>query len=162
MTEPLYRLTANYAALLAAAEAGEDITAALAALDDAIEAKAIGIVKVLATLEADGVAAGTEEARLAKRRKAAENAVERLREYIKQCMQAAGIVRVKTAAFSITLSDGKPRVEVHDLAKLPPELTRVVPETRVPDKAAILDEYTRDGVIPPGCDIVQTKALRVR
>lgn len=161
--DPLYALTGAYLQLLERAENGEDIGEALAQLDDAIQAKAVNLVKLMATLEADALAAGVEEARLQQRRKARENHVERLREYLKSCMEAAGIRSVKTPLFSITLSNGKPRVVITDAGKVPPELMRhPKPPPAEPDKVAILKLHQETGETIPGCDIVATTQLRVR
>lgn len=161
MSAPLYALTGRYAELLERAEQGEDIAAALAELDDAIQVKALNICKVLAQLDADAEAAGGEEKRLAARRRALEDSAARLREYIKTHMHAAHIKRIKTPLFSITLVDGQPRVEITDASAVPDEFMRVVTE-RVPDKRAILKQYTETGENPPGCDIKETHKLLVR
>jgi hypothetical protein len=163
MSTPLYLLTGAYAQLLELAEEGEDVSAALAELDDAIEAKALGIVKVLAQLDANAEAASAEAERLAARAKALESNADRLREYVKAHMKAANIKSVKTPLFSITLSNGKPRVVITDAGKVPPELMRQPkPPPPEPDKVAILKLHQETGEIPPGCDIVETKKLTVR
>lgn len=162
MSAPLYSLAAQYQQLLDRAESGEDVTDALDALDDALEAKAGGIVRVLAQLEADAEAAEKEARRLLARAKARTYAALRLRDYVKTCMQTAGVSRVKGPLFSLTLSAGQPRVEVHDLDALPPELVRVVPEQRAADKIAIARLHRETGEIPPGCEIVATTKLTVR
>jgi hypothetical protein len=161
VSTPLYALTGRYAELLELAATGEDVTDALAALDDALEAKANGIVRVLAQLDADQFAAAAEAKRLAARAKAFEAAGDKLREYIKTHMRAANITRIKSAQFSITLADGQPRVEVHDLDALPGELVRTK-TTREADKPAILKLHRETGEIPPGTDIVPTTKLLVR
>jgi hypothetical protein len=163
MSAPLYALTGAYQQLLELAEEGEDIADALAQLDDAIEAKALGIVKVLAQLDANAEAASAEAERLAARAKAFANNAERLREYVKAHMKAANIKSVKTPLFSIALSNGKPKVVITDVGKVPPELMRhPEPPPAQPDKVAILKLHKDTGEIPPGCDIVATTQLRVR
>jgi hypothetical protein len=163
MSEPLYSLTSQYQQLLELAECGEDVGEALAALDDAIEAKALGIVKVLAQLDANAEAAGAEAERLAARAKAFAKNAERLRDYIKAHMKAANIKSVKTPLFSITLSNGQPKVVITDAGKVPPELMRHPdPPEPQPDKVAILKLHKDTGEIPPGCDIVATTKLLVR
>jgi hypothetical protein len=161
MSEPLYALTGAYAQLLELAELGEDVGTALAELDDAVQAKALNICKLLAQLDANAEAAGAEAKRLAARSKAFEANGDRLRQYIKDCMKAANIRSVKSPQFSITLSDGQPRVEIKDLDAVPDEFVRTK-TTREPDKRALLEEYKRDGAIPSGCDIVATTKLLVR
>lgn len=158
---PLYALTGAYQQLLELADAGEDVSEAITQLEGDLQDKALNICRVLAQLDADGEAAGFEEKRLAAKRRAYEHSAERLREYIKASMKAANITKIKSPLFSITLSPGKPKVLIIELAKVPRDLVHVE-EVRTPDKAAILAEYRRDGVIPPGCDIEETHKLTVR
>jgi hypothetical protein len=163
MSAPLYALNGRYADLLERAEAGEDVNAALAAIDEAIQQKAVNVCFLLANLEAEEATASAEAKRLAGRAKVAANHAERLREYLKTHMGAARIKSVRSPQFVITLSDGQPKVVITDASKVPPELMRQpkVPEPE-PDKVAILAAFKRDGVIPPGCDIVETSKLSVR
>jgi hypothetical protein len=160
---PLYALAASYQQLLDQTEDGGDVEAALAALDDAVQDKCLGITKVLAQLDADEAAASAESERLAARAKAFKAHTERLRQYVKDCMKQAGITRVKSPAFSITTCPGQPKVVITDVKKVPPELMRQpkVPD-KEPDKVAILKLHIATGEIPPGCDIVETTKLMVR
>lgn len=162
---PLYALTAGYEQLLDAAQgAGDDeLEAAIAALDEQVQAKCSGIVRVLAQLEADAATAAEESKRLAGRAKTYETRIEQLRVYVKACMTQAGIKRVSSPQFAITVCDGQPKVLITDASKVPPELMRQpkVPAPE-PDKVAILKMHIATGVIPPGCDIVATTKLMVR
>jgi hypothetical protein len=163
MNQPLYALTGRYAELLELAEQGEDVGDALAQIDDAIEAKALGIVHVLAQLEADETVAANEAERLALRARRFGTTAARLRDYIKGCMQASNIRSVKSPVFSITLSNGQPRVVITDASKVPAELMRQpkTPEPE-PDKPAILKLHKETGETIPGVDIVPTTKLLVR
>lgn len=159
----LYTLTGDYARLMEAAEAGEDVSDALERITDAIEHKGATLAKVIANLEADAAAYGAEEARFGARRGSAEAQVKRVREYVRAHMQAAGIRKIKGDAFSITLSPGQDKVVIRDKSKVPPELMRQpkTPETEA-DKVAILALHQATGEIPPGCDIEPTYTLRIR
>jgi hypothetical protein len=161
MTEPLYALTGRYAELQAMAEHGEDVSEALAQLDDTVHDKAKSIAKILAQLKGDAACARAESQRLAARAEAIEAADKKLREYVKDCMIAANIRSVKSPLVSITLSDGNPRVEVNDLEALPANLVRTK-TTREADKVAIMKLHRETGEIPPGVSIVPTKTLTVR
>jgi len=165
MSAPLYSLTGRYQQLLELAEQSADgrFDEALAALDDALEAKAVGVCKVLAQLDADAAAADSEAKRLAGRSKAYANSAERLRRHLKDCMSAAKLRSIKSPQFSITLSAGQDKVLITDVSKVPPELMRQ-PKTppAEPDKVAILKWHAATGEVPPGCDIVPTHTLTVR
>jgi len=163
VSAPLYSLTGRYQALLEIAEQGEDVSAALGELDDAIEAKAVNVCKVLAQLEADALASDAEATRLAARSKTYANGAERLRQYIKACMTSAKIRSIKSPQFSITISPGQDKVVITDISKIPKELMRQ-PKTPLaePDKAAILAAYKADGTLPSGVEIHETTTLRIR
>lgn len=168
----LYDLTTEYQALLEIAERdggnepdadhGLELSDALTKLEGDIETKAAGIAKVLANLDADAAAYGAEERRLAARRKTAEGNAERLRSYLRACMQQLGACSIKGATFSITLSPGPDKVEVDDMAALAGTeflRTKTVVE---PDKHAILAAYKQHGEMVPGTRIVPTTRLVIR
>ena len=161
-SKPLYALTAAYQQLLELSDAGEDITAELAALDEKIEAKAVNICMLLAQFDADEAAAQAESQRLAKRAKASANSAERLRSYIKSHMHAAQIRHIRSPQFVITLSRGQPKVVITDASKIPPELMRQPPQPPAePDKVAIAKLHKQTGETIPGCDIQETHKLTV-
>ncbi len=156
----LYELAHDYAEVAALADAGEDVAAALAAIDDAIEVKADRIGALLRNLDAECEALATEEKRLAARRKTRENARERIREYVRSSMESAGLPRIKCTAWTFTLSPHK-SVRVDDEAAVPDAFKRTKTEISV-DKKAILDAYKRDGECIAGASVVTNMSLTVR
>lgn len=161
MTTPLYELAAEYAAIQAAADEGEDVDAALAALTDSLEAKAERIGALLCNWEADEAALAAEEARLAARRKAIANNRERVLEYVRRNMEAAGIRRIKCPMFTFVLKPSE-SVAIDDLNALPAEYKRTVPEEVAPDKRAILAAHRKHGECVPGARIVTNYNLQVK
>jgi hypothetical protein len=160
----LYELAAGYEELLQMAEEGLDADQLALALDaqlDAIEQKGGAICKMLATLSAEAEALKGEELRLQKRRKAMETNVERLREYLRSNMQRCGITRIKSDAFSVTLSDGPQRVVITDPAAIPPEYLRVRTISE-PNKPAILDAYKAQGECVSGTAVERSTCLTIR
>jgi hypothetical protein len=157
----LYELAGAYEQLRNAAEAGEDISGALAELNDDLEVKAGNVARLLASWDGDVEAFKTEEKRISARRKAIEANVERLREYVRRCMSAAGITSIKAGTFSVTLAAAADRVIVDDEKALPAECWREK-TTREVDKALIAKMYRDHGEIPPGCRIEPNTSLRIR
>lgn len=157
----LYDLTAEYAALQRAAEEGEDVADALAALAGDIEAKGAGIVKVVKALDADAAALKAEETKLAERRKAIEGNAKRLRDHVKTTMELHGVHSIKSPACSITLSDGPESVVIENEALIPAEFQRVKVDTEI-DKAGILKAWKDSGECVPGTKIKRGLALRIR
>ena len=156
----LYRLTGAWAELQRRAEDGEDVTADLAAITDAIEVKAERCAAVLRWLQSDQDTLKAEEERLRARRKALEANEERLREHIKSCMLAAGLKRVKSALFTLSLSE-RASLQVLDAEAVPPEYVRIKITKSVDTKAA-LDAHNQHGECVPGTAVNTIHVLTIR
>lgn len=102
----LYELTNDYLALMNAIDneelPEEAIADTLEAITSSIEEKADSIACLLKNLDADIVAIKAEEARLAERRKAKEKSIERIKQYLSDSLQSAGIDKIETARNRIT------------------------------------------------------------
>jgi hypothetical protein len=102
----LYDLTNDYLALLEAIDNDEipeeAITDTLESITACIEDKADSIACLLKNLDAECIAIKAEEARLAERRKSKERAHERIKQYLSESLQIAGIDKVETARNRIT------------------------------------------------------------
>lgn len=102
----LYELTNDYLALIDALDNDEipeeAITDTLEAITASIEEKADSIACLLKSLDAEIVAIKAEEARLAERRKSKERAHERIKAYLSESLQKAGLDKVETARNRIT------------------------------------------------------------
>lgn len=113
----LYELTNDYLALMQAIDNDEipeeAIADTLEAITASIEDKADSIACLLKNLDADIVAIKAEEARLAERRKAKEKSHERIKQYLSETLQSAGIDKVETARNRITFRKSE-SVEIAD------------------------------------------------
>ena len=102
----LYELTHDYLAFMQAIENDEipeeAIADTLEAITAEIEDKADNIACLLKNLDAEVVAIKAEETRLAERRKAKEKYHERLKAYLSDTLQAAGLNKIETARNKIT------------------------------------------------------------
>lgn len=117
-------------------ESGDDILfkAALDSIEDAIEGKAQAIIIMAKEwkLEAEGLK--EEEERLAKRRKTLENRADGIRKYLLGQLLLAGIKKLKTKLFTVSVNPAKDSVIVDDVELLPPQFVRTKKE---PEKALI-------------------------
>ena len=115
----LYELTNDYLALMQAIDDGEipedAIADTLEAITACIEDKADSIACMLKSLDAECVAIKAEEAKLAERRKAKEKAYERIKQYLSETLQRAGLDKVETARNRITFRKSE-SVEVDEIA----------------------------------------------
>jgi len=147
-----YRLISKRIEETEDSDTAEDVVlkAALDSIEDAVENKAQAIIVMAKEWEAEAAALKEEEGRLSKRRKALENRAERIKGYLLVQLVAAGLSKLRTKLFSITVNKPKSRVVVGDASMLPPEFLRVKdPE---PDKNAI-KKALEEGRQVPGAHI---------
>ena len=115
----LYELTNDYLAFLEAIENDEipeeAIADTLEAITACIEDKADSIACLLKNLDAECIAIKAEEARLAERRKAKEKSHERIKQYLSETLQRAGLDKIETARNRITFRKSE-SVEVDEEA----------------------------------------------
>lgn len=113
----LYELTNDYLALLDAIDNGEipeeAIADTLEAITASIEDKADNIACLLKTLDAECKAIKAEEERLAERRKSKEKSHERIKQYLSETLQRAGLDKIETARNRITFRKSE-TVEIAD------------------------------------------------
>lgn len=102
----LYELANDYLALVEAIENNEipeeAIADTLEAITAGIEDKADNIACLLKNLDAECNAIKAEEVRLAERRKAKEKSLERIKQYLSETLQRAGLDKIETARNRIT------------------------------------------------------------
>lgn len=113
----LYEIANDYLTLIDAIEAGdipeECIGDTLEAVKATLEDKADNIACLLKSMDAEMKAIREEEVRLAERRKAKERACERLKEYLSDTLQRAGLTKVETPRNKITFRKSE-KVEIVD------------------------------------------------
>ena len=137
----------------------EVIESTLISLEEAFETKADGIASIMKSLDAEAEAIKAEEVRLAARRKSAENRKEWLKGYLEREMERAGLSKVKTPKFTVSLSLNPPSVEVLDPSKIPSDYWRV-PEPQL-DKKSIVQAF-KEGNLIDGVRLVQKRGIRVK
>ena len=157
----LYELTADYNQVLLLAEDldQETFQDTLAAIEEAIEDKAENMAKMIRCIEVDVNALKEEEKRLADRRKALENKVSGIKEYLQNQMEVAGIDKVKRPTLTVSIQNNPPSVEVTDESLIPTDY--MVPQPDKIDKKAILTAL-KDGLIIEGCSMKQGRSVRIK
>ncbi|OPX03066.1 siphovirus Gp157 family protein [Geobacillus sp. LEMMY01] len=156
----LYELAANYAELLNMAEEmdSEALVDTLEAIRDEIELKAENIAKLIRNLEADAKAIREEEKRLNEKRTAIENKVKRLKSYLVEQLEHAGIQKIKRPTITVYIQDNPPSVNVVDMSVIPAEFLKQKVEV---DKKGIL-ERIKNGEQIPGVELKREKGVRIR
>lgn len=164
----LYEITGEAAKLQAAFDAAETDEEALAALNaydgtiDDLNKKAEGYAKLLRNWDAEAKALKEEEKRLAARRKARENGIAWMKDYLKNSMEFLGIKNLTAGIFKLAIqkNGGRPPLVIEDESKIPDEYWDI---TRAVNKSRLYEAVAVDGLIVDGVSIgEQGESLRIR
>lgn len=162
----LYQLSGNYLEaleFLTDPEADfptEVINDTLEALGGKLEDKAINVAKFMRNMEAAAEAIKIAEADMAKRRKALENRVKWLKEYLKGNMEACGISKIECPYFKIAIQANPAAINILDESSIPDQFKEQVITWKI-DKAAIKDAI-KAGETVPGAELVNGTRLAIR
>lgn len=152
----LYEMTSQMIGLKAMLDDPEidfDLTDTLDGLEGDIQDKAENLLAVVSNIGSDVDQIDSEIKRLQARKKTLTNSQDRLREYLRFNMDAAGIQKITCPLFSITLTKPRPVVQIDDETKIPDDYIKV---TRTPVKADILREL-KAGKEIPGASLGESK-----
>ena len=157
----LYELTDDYLNLLEVAEELDEETFqnTLEAIEDAIEDKVENTAFLIRNLEADIKTLKDEEKRLKGRRQALENKVARMKDYLFEQLEKAGIDRVKRPLITVSIQNNPPSVRVVNEELIPSHF--MIPQPPKLDKKGILEKL-KHGENVPGVELQQTRGLRIR
>jgi hypothetical protein len=131
----------------------------LQAIEEAFEDKTENMAKLIKCLEADCKAIKEEEQRLADRRKALENRVSNIKEYLFNQLEVAGVDKVKRPTITVSIQLNNPSVEVLDESIVPSDY--MIPQPASIDKKSIL-QALKDGAVIDGCQLKRTRGLRIK
>lgn len=162
----LYTLAAEYrdaAERMADMDLDEQTVAdTLEGMAGALEVKATNVAAFARNLEATAEAIKNAEGEMAKRRKAIERRSESLRTYLLDNMVRAGISKIESPMFRLTVRDNPPAVIIDDAALLPIDYLNIPePPPPTPDKKAI-SEALKAGLDVPGARLARGKRLEIR
>lgn len=162
----LYQLSGNYLEaldFLTDPEADlpiEVINDTLEALGGELEDKTINVAKFMRNMEAAAEAIKVAEADMAKRRKALENRVKWLKDYLKGNMEACGISKIECPYFKIAIQKNPAAVNVLDENAIPDQFKEQVITWKI-DKAAIKDTI-KAGEMVPGAELASGTRLAIK
>lgn len=157
----LYELTQNYNQLLDLAETLDEemFRDTLQAIEESIQDKAENMAKLIKCLDADAKAIKEEEQRLADRRRAIENRMNGIKEYLQEQMEIAGIDKVKRPTLTVSIQNNPPSVTVLDESLIPS--TYMVPQPPKIDKKGILSAL-KNGEEIYGVEMTQSRSVRIK
>lgn len=142
----------------------EDIQEALNGVQASIEEKISDMCKYIKNIENDSLALASEVKRLSDKKKANDNRISSIKEYMFEQLKALNMKSVKTTLFSVGIQNNPPSVKVTDEGKFS-EATKnsyyeEYSELRLDKKRLLADLKT--GQIIEGCEIQQSESLRIR
>lgn len=114
----------------------EVINDTLEALEGSFNDKAVSVAGFFMNIDAEIAAMKEAEKRIADRRKAKENQISWIKNYLLENMLRTGITKIECPQFKISLRNNAESVHVVDENLIPDEYMRTT-ITKVPDKAAI-------------------------
>lgn len=160
----LYELNTMYQEFIDLVEENQDLDEeivrdTLDSIKGALHEKVESVAIVIKTLEAEAEAFKAEEKRLSERRKARENEIRRLKNYLEYAMKTAGEKKVKGKLYTINIQKNPPSINLLDDKKIPEKYR--VPQPAKLDKKQILADLKK-GIEVEGCLIEQTEGARIR
>lgn len=140
----------------------EAIRDTLEGMQGDLAVKARNIIAFAQNLEALAEEIKKAEENMSHRRKVIQNRAESIREYVKDCMENAGVTKVETPWFAISVKKNPPSVEIVDEMAIPEIYKKTPPPPPAkPDKKLIAD-ILKGGQEVPGAKLTQSTRLDVR
>lgn len=134
----------------------------LEAIKYPLEKKAEAVAAVARNMESFAEQIKKAEAAMAQRRAALENRAKRLRAYLQENLERAGVHKIESPWFTLAIKKNPPAVEIYDPSAIPDTFKRVPPiPMPEPDKTAIKDAL-KAGTDVPGARLVQGTRLDIK
>lgn len=128
----------------------------------ALEIKATNIAAVCRNLEASAAAIKEAEQQMKARRTAIENRAARLRRYLLDGMRVAGISKIESPFFAISIRRNPPAVDVYEPGLVPADYMRDPPPPPPEIDKKLVLQALRDGYEVPGCRLAQGERIDIR
>lgn len=122
--------------------------------------KGVNVAKVFRNLESFAEQIKQAEQQMADRRKAIEKRAASLKQYLLTNMNMAGITKIESPWFCISIKNNPESVVVDDAVALPKEYMRET-ISFAPDKIRMKSEM-QDGIVIPGAHLEKTKRIEIK
>jgi hypothetical protein len=164
----LYVLSSQYAALaeqLDRLELDEKTiadTIEASGLTDDIQNKAQGVLMVATEATKYVPLIEMEIQRLQDLKDTRERVAQGLQDYLKSCMESAGIEKIECPLFKVSIQKNPPAVDIFDPMSIPSAyMTEPKPTPPAPDKA-LIKQAMKDGFEVPGARMTQSTRLAIK
>jgi predicted nuclease with TOPRIM domain len=140
----------------------QTIADTLESIDGPLKEKAENVAKYFQNLEVNAKALKEAEERLASRRKAMENRVEHLKEYLKTNMEKCSILSIECEYFKLSIQNNPESVDVFEPGLVPSEyMVQPEPPPERVDKN-LVKKALKDSFDVPGCRLTRSTRLTVK
>ena len=159
----LYELTEMYQNISNLIEEGatnEELEEALESITDNIQIKAENMAKLIKSIEGNINVLKDEEKRLQTKRRALENKVISIKEYLEEQLKAMNLNKVQGNLFTVSIQKNPQSVNILN-EDLIPEQFKVTKTTTSIDRKELLAAL-KEGREIEGAEIKQTESLRIR
>ena len=161
----LYDLAAEYRAVADKLHDSElddqTIADTLDGLSGDLQTKAQNVGFVIRNLESMADQIKQAEDAMEKRRRALEGRVKGLKGYLLSNMLMAGISKVESPYFVLSVRNNPESVVIDAESQIPDDYMREVPATYSPDKT-LIKQAIKDGKDVPGCHLTRTQSLQIK
>lgn len=123
--------------------------------------KVVNIAKVFRNLESLADQIKQAEAQMIERRKAIEKRAAALKLYLLTNMDMAGIPKIESPWFCISIKNNPESVVIDDEKEIPADYMREIPVSYVPDKA-LMKSAMHDGCIITGAHLERGKRIEIK
>lgn len=161
----IYEITNQFPFLKNLEESGEiseeDARAALDVAKEDLAYKLEDYCKVIKNLETEISGLKAEETRLAERRRAKENAIERMKSAMEFALTVASESKMACGTFTVAVQNNPPSCVLDaSIADIPAKY--LIPQEPKVDKRKILEDLKASGKEVPYAHIEQSSSLRIR
>jgi len=162
----LYQISTNYLEALDALTDPEmdlpieAVTDTLEGLSGEMEEKAVNVAKFLRNMEATAKAIKDAETEMSKRRKALENRIKWMKDYLKESMVHTGITKIECPYFKLSIQKNPASVSITNEESIPGQFKAQVISWKI-DKTAIKNAI-KSGETIPGAELLNGTRLAIR
>lgn len=161
----LYEMAAEYRAIsdkLHDADLDEQTIAdTLESIGGDLQEKAVNVAKFFRNMESMADQIKQAESQMAERRKAIEKRAASLKAYLKDNMERAGITKIESPWFVVSIAQNPASVQIDDESLIPCYYMREIPATFAPDKK-LMKSALDEGYTIPGARLTRGTSLRIR
>ena len=132
----------------------------LEGLEGDLSTKATNVAMFTRNLESLAAQIKEAEQAMAHRRKVIENRVENIKDYIKSCMETAGIQKIECPYFALSIKKNPPQVEI--TGELLWAYIRLPPPPEAEPNKKLIAETIKSGKEVSGARLIQTTRLEIK